>query len=198
MYLLQFSQRWDERVPFSDSIAERKYPCPKKAGGRNIVKTEPVREERSSCHQLATNVILQPWLSFIFLPIFVRSLGASTLLSCVVLYLETTGGVRPWWTQTETGNPVNYQSASPSSTKSPLDSEFIDYRFFFLVFFISKINFQMLLYGTWKRQEAISALYLNTGIINRHNGWLNINNGAILFPFSKGEETKCSNAWLKF
>lgn len=28
------------------------------------------------------------------------------------------------------------------------------------------------------------------------NYWLNINNGATASPFSEGEETKCTNAWL--
>lgn len=77
--------------------------------------------------QLATNTILQSLPgSFLFLPIFVCSLRASPSVSCAVLYLETTGGVRLQWTQIETGSPVNYQSASPSSSKSHLGSEFMD------------------------------------------------------------------------
>lgn len=86
-----------------------------------------VRGERISLHQLVTHTILQslPGYPFFSSPSLRAFLGAPPLLSCAIFFLETTGGVRPQWTQTEIGSSVKYQSASAYSIKSHLDSEFI-------------------------------------------------------------------------
>lgn len=89
----------------------------------------------------------------------VCSVGASPSLSFALLV--TTAGLRPQWTQTKAGSPVNYQLVSPSSFKSHLGSEFIDSIDFF---FLNKLPDVTVWY--LKKTRTISALYLNTGIID--------------------------------
>lgn len=152
--MLQFSQSLMTDIPILTGNSP-----PQKGRSRNVGKMKGVRGERSSWHQLVTQYYNLS-LVILFFPIF----GGSLFASCCVFFLETTGRVRPQWTQTETGSPVKYQSASAFSIKSHLGSEFIG-----SIDFFSKINLQMLPCGTSKRQEAISALCLNIAIINRQN-----------------------------